>query len=69
MELTHINKQGRAKMVDVGSKVDTEREAIAYGYVNMKRETLNKIKERYHIKGRRTICSPSSRYYGSKKYS
>ncbi|AVQ40399.1 cyclic pyranopterin monophosphate synthase MoaC [Clostridium botulinum] len=51
MELTHINKQGRAKMVDVGSKGDTEREAIAYGYVNMKRETLNKIKEGTISKG------------------
>ncbi|ABS34805.1 cyclic pyranopterin monophosphate synthase MoaC [Clostridium botulinum] len=51
MELTHINKQGRAKMVDVGNKGDTEREAIAYGYVNMKRETLNKIKEGTISKG------------------
>ncbi|NFD77192.1 cyclic pyranopterin monophosphate synthase MoaC [Clostridium botulinum] len=51
MKLTHINKQGRAKMVDVGSKKDTEREAIAYGYVNMKRETLNKIKEGTISKG------------------
>lgn len=51
MNLTHINKQGRAKMVDVGSKGDTKREAIAYGYINMKRETLNKIKEGTISKG------------------
>ena len=51
MNLTHINKQGRAKMVDVGSKGDTKREAIAYGHINMKRETLNKIKEGTISKG------------------
>ncbi|WP_102401836.1 cyclic pyranopterin monophosphate synthase MoaC [Haloimpatiens massiliensis] len=51
MELTHINEQGRAKMVDVGSKKDTEREGIAYGCINMKRETLQKIKEGTISKG------------------
>ncbi|WP_409069944.1 cyclic pyranopterin monophosphate synthase MoaC [Clostridium sp. FAM 1755] len=51
MNLTHINNQGRAKMVDVGSKEETEREAIAYGYINMKRETLNRIKEGSISKG------------------
>ena len=45
MELTHINDQGRAKMVDVSSKDETLREAVAYGCVYMKRETLEKIKE------------------------
>lgn len=29
MELTHINEQGRAKMVDVSEKIDTVREDIA----------------------------------------
>ncbi|NFA59679.1 cyclic pyranopterin monophosphate synthase MoaC [Clostridium sporogenes] len=51
MNLTHINNQGRAKMVDVGSKEETEREAIAYGYINMKRETLNRINEGSISKG------------------
>ncbi len=45
MDLTHINDQGRAKMVDVSSKEDTLREAVAYGSVYMKRETLERIKE------------------------
>ena len=43
MEFTHINQQGRAKMVDVSDKADTEREAIAYGEIYMKKETLDKI--------------------------
>lgn len=51
MELTHINEEGRAKMVDVSEKVDTVREAIAVGYVSMKRETLEKIKEGTISKG------------------
>jgi cyclic pyranopterin phosphate synthase len=37
-ELTHINNEGRAKMVDVGDKNVTEREALAQGYVYMKKE-------------------------------
>ena len=45
MELTHINEEGRAKMVDVSGKGDTVREAVAIGYVSMKRETLERIKE------------------------
>jgi cyclic pyranopterin phosphate synthase len=51
MELTHINQEGRAKMVDVSEKVDTVREAVAIGYVSMKRETLEKIKEGTISKG------------------
>ena len=45
MELTHINEQGRAKMVDVSEKQDTLREAVAYCNVYMKEETLLKINE------------------------
>ena len=45
MELTHINEQGRAKMVDVSHKQDTLREAAAYCNVYMKSETLQKMKE------------------------
>lgn len=45
MELTHINSEGRAKMVDVGEKDETKREAVARGSVYMKRETLERIRE------------------------
>lgn len=45
MELTHINNQGRAKMVDVSEKEDTAREAVAVGSIYMKRETLERVKE------------------------
>lgn len=51
MELTHINEQGRAKMVDVTEKPDTDREAIAKGCIYMNKETLIKIKEGQIKKG------------------
>lgn len=51
MEFTHINDEGRAKMVDVSEKGDTVREAIAVGSISMKRETLERIKDGYISKG------------------
>jgi len=51
MELTHINEEGRAKMVDVSEKIDTSREAVAIGSVSMKRETLVRIKKGTISKG------------------
>ncbi|MCL2140808.1 MAG: cyclic pyranopterin monophosphate synthase MoaC [Dehalococcoidia bacterium] len=44
-ELTHVNEVGEARMVDVGAKADSEREAIASGGVRMKAETLGKIRQ------------------------
>ncbi len=41
--LTHLDDQGRAQMVDVGAKVETQREAIARGRVTMRPETLQLI--------------------------
>ena len=41
-ELTHIDKSGAARMVDVGAKPVTEREALAEGRVRMQPETLAK---------------------------
>jgi cyclic pyranopterin monophosphate synthase len=51
MELTHINEEGRARMVDVSEKCDTVRDAVAVGSVSMKRETLEKIREGSISKG------------------
>jgi cyclic pyranopterin phosphate synthase len=44
-ELSHIDAEGRASMVDVSHKTDTERIAIARGEVHMKPETLALIRE------------------------
>src|SRR5881394_4548299 len=41
--LTHLDSKGAARMVDVGHKAVTAREAIAEGFVLLKRETLRAI--------------------------
>ncbi len=50
-ELTHINPQGRARMVDVGAKDVTAREARAEGEVHMRPETVATIREGRAAKG------------------
>lgn len=44
-KLTHLDAEGRAQMVDVGTKPDSERIAIAGGAVYMQPETLRLIRE------------------------
>ncbi|MHB8136517.1 MAG: cyclic pyranopterin monophosphate synthase MoaC [Anaerolineaceae bacterium] len=44
MELSHIDVNGNAKMVDVSEKTETTRIAIACGEIRMKPETLTLIK-------------------------
>jgi len=41
--LTHLDAEGKADMVDVGAKAETERTAIAEGFVRMAPETLSAI--------------------------
>jgi cyclic pyranopterin phosphate synthase len=41
--LTHLDADGQANMVDVGEKPETERTAIAEGFVSMRPETLTMI--------------------------
>lgn len=43
MEFTHFNENGKARMVNVGAKSDTERKAIARGTLTMRPETLEMI--------------------------
>ena len=43
-DFTHFNEQGRAKMVDVGDKGVTRREAVAAARVLVSRETLELIR-------------------------
>jgi cyclic pyranopterin monophosphate synthase len=42
-DLTHIGAKGEARMVDVGEKAVTAREAVAAGAVRMLPETLDRI--------------------------
>jgi cyclic pyranopterin monophosphate synthase len=41
--LTHLDEQGRARMVDVGDKPVTQREALAQALVHMQAETLRRL--------------------------
>ena len=43
-ELTHFNKQGRARMVDVTEKAVTHRRAVAAGEIRISPETMVHIK-------------------------
>ena len=43
MTLTHLDEQGRARMVDVGAKPDTERLAVARGRITLQPGTLDLI--------------------------
>ncbi len=50
-KLTHLDEHGRARMVDVGSKPDTERVAIARGEVHMLKATFDLIRDGQIKKG------------------
>ena len=39
--LTHIDKNGNAKMVGISDKNNTDRIAIASGFIKLKKETIN----------------------------
>ena len=49
--LTHLDPTGRARMVDVGTKRMTRREAWAGGTVHMKPETLERVRANSLQKG------------------
>ena len=49
--LTHLDEEGRARMVDVGAKPATDREATAVGYLSAQPETLRLVQEGLMKKG------------------
>jgi cyclic pyranopterin phosphate synthase len=51
MELSHLDEQGNARMVDVSAKVETLRKAVASAFVRMKPETLALIQSGGIAKG------------------
>ena len=44
-ELTHLDAQGKARMVDVGGKAETQRVAVAEGLIAMSAEALAAIRD------------------------
>jgi cyclic pyranopterin phosphate synthase len=50
-ELTHTDAEGRAEMVDVGSKADSERRAVARGRIRLQPSTVGAVRENGIEKG------------------
>jgi cyclic pyranopterin phosphate synthase len=50
-QLSHLDESGKARMVDVGAKADTERVAIARGEVALSPQTLDLVREGRAAKG------------------
>ena len=56
-QLTHIDEHGDVRMVDVSQKADTERIAVAEGFIAMHQETLSLIVEGKAAKGDVLACA------------
>ncbi|MEG0776169.1 MAG: cyclic pyranopterin monophosphate synthase MoaC [Raoultibacter sp.] len=56
-QLTHVDEKGEVRMVDVGAKPETERIAIAEGFIAMHVETLAMITEGTAAKGDVLACA------------
>lgn len=68
-KLTHLDAEGRAKMVDVSNKAVTAREALAQAVIKMKPETLRLIKEGRIAKGDVLAVAQVAGIMGAKKTS
>ena len=66
-KLTHIDEAGRAKMVDVGAKDETEREGVAEAIVRMRPATLERIKSGQIKKGDVLAVAQVDGVMGAKK--
>ena len=51
MKLTHLDESGRARMVDVGDKPESERIAVAEGEIRMSREAYDLVASQSVAKG------------------
>ena len=69
MALTHIDEKGDVRMVDVSAKPDTERIAIAEGFISMKPETLDLIVTGQAAKGDVLACARVAGVMGAKRTS
>jgi cyclic pyranopterin monophosphate synthase len=67
MKLTHVDGEGKARMVDVSEKKETDREAKAYGTVSMAPETYQQIREGQGPKGDIFTVAKLAGIMGAKK--
>jgi cyclic pyranopterin monophosphate synthase len=68
-QLTHLDASGRAHMVDVGDKADTDRIAVAAGEVHMRRETFELVRAGTLKKGDLIAVAQLAGIMGAKKTS
>ena len=66
---SHIDKTGKAKMVDVGEKVELKRIAIAKGFIYLAKETIKLIKSNKLKKGDVLAVAKIAGIQGAKKTS
>lgn len=69
MELTHLDKNNRPKMVDVSSKEDTKRVAIASGIITMSKDAYEAIIDNTTKKGPVLQTAVIAAIMGTKKTS
>ncbi|MEL7042107.1 MAG: cyclic pyranopterin monophosphate synthase MoaC [Pseudomonadota bacterium] len=68
-DLTHIGDDGRAQMVDVSDKTETERSAIARGFVRMSKAAFAAATDRDTAKGDPIAIAELAGIMGAKKTS
>jgi cyclic pyranopterin monophosphate synthase len=69
VKLTHLDGEGNAKMVDVGEKRETTREAHAFGQVKMSPEAYKQVRTGYGPKGDIFTVAKIAGIMGGKKTS
>ena len=62
-KLTHLDRRGKARMVDVGHKPATRRRAVAEGYILLQPATLQAIADEKVPKGE--VLGPARFWLGS----
>jgi len=68
-QLSHLDEQGNAKMVDVGDKPETQREAVVQGRIRMQPETMEIIQSGQSKKGDVLTVAKVAAIQGAKKTS
>ena len=67
MEFTHFDRQGNARMVDVGDKEDTRREAVARGSIFLNPECFEQVAQGAMKKGDVLAVARTAGIMGAKK--
>ena len=68
-QLTHIDEKGDVRMVDVSAKAETQRIAVAEGFIAMHQETLDLITSGQAAKGDVLACARVAGIMASKRTS